>query len=234
MLTIYTEALLRFFSQIRWGGRPVPVVNSGPSRAHAHIKEWLEKQRGIKVSKASGEQTTPYPYIAVWRDPFAPVAELQSPATYRFAKDIEHGYGFSMRKPKAVKAGIDVNIYVKNVTQRDFIEYQFHTLFPQGHGVIPIDYGDTKWYKSPNEPFAFAKVLGKQYLRITLDSLTDNSTLEDGGLAGRTIRLTATGDLFGWIPFQPYAVPLVYTLEYLVCDENGQPIQEVVYDEEQV
>jgi hypothetical protein len=221
MLSIYDDALIRFFYQIKWGGRIIPVVLAGADRAHAQVKDWLEKNRGIFKSRSQGDTALPYPFIAVWKERWKEYSELVNPREIRMA-DGELGYGYAMRSPRPVQAGVDVNIYCYDLEQCAHIEMQILQLFPQNHAWIPIDYGDTRWYAPPNEGFSYAKILGQQKIRFVMEGLTDNSKLEDAGLGQREVRLTLSGNLFGWIPFQPYAVPVAKFIEVQLADSQTE------------
>lgn len=228
MLTIYQAALVRFFSQIKWGGSIVPVVLAGPDRAHAQVKDWLHKNKGIILSQADGETATPYPFIAVWMARFQTETLLVNPRHYRIVNPQE-GFGYAMRKPEAVKAAVDVNIYVEDLEQSNHLELQIRNLFINKHAWVTVDYDDPRWYEPPNDVFQFARILGQQKLRLVEEQLVDNTVLENSGLSGKEVRMTWSGEFFGWIPFQPYAVPVAETIEITLNDYNtGEEYSSVV------
>lgn len=224
MLNIYDDALIRFFGRLKYGGSIIPTVFAGPDRAHSQVAQWMEDNRGLKFSMAQGQRALPQPFIAVWRSRFTDFTELRNPALYRhFYTDEENGYGLAMMKPAPKKAQVDVNFYCGNQTQEEHIEMQIHaTLFPQVVSHITVDFDDPRWYKSPNEGFEYAKVLGQQKIQIRKESLVDNSSIEDSGMNQRELRMTLTCSLLAWIPFQPYAVPLARSIEYVVKEEVSQ------------
>lgn len=221
MMELYNDALLRFMSQIRWQGKPVPSVFAGADRAYSAIKDWLEKERGIRISTSAGEASVPYPFMAIWREPFQENAPLVSSGIFRIPSFPNAGYGFAMRSPRPVKARCDVNIYFKDKTQAEFLELQMRSLFINKISYITVDFNDTRWYQPPNDVYSYAKVLGYQDLLIEEDSLTDNSSLEDSGLRQREIRYTLSFNLSGWIPFQPYMVPLANEVIYEVREKTS-------------
>jgi len=234
MISMYTELLIRFFSQITWRRTPVPVVNASPDRAYGAMELWLQQHKKIKANSSRGHMALPKPFVAVWNNVFKETGELRNPSHYVF-KDLETGFATIMKKPKPVKSAVDVNFYLEDITQRNFFEYQIQTLFPDGNlAYVPVDYTSDEWYRPPNEDFTFAKLLGRQNLLLRMDNLADNSALEDSGLSGRTVRMTFTGTLSGWIPFQPYKVPLVYSTALVVCDEDGNELVSVTRDLEEL
>jgi hypothetical protein len=215
MLSIYDECVVRFFKQVKWYGREVPVVLAAPDRAFSQIKDWLTKARGEKMSSMMGEKTTPFPFIAVWIDPYQEDSQLFNPNVIRdIGVNPESGYGYAMRAPLPVTAGVSVNIYTDDMRMRRFIEYQLFNLFPQKLGWITVDFGDPKWYTPPDNVMEFAKILGEQKLRFMWESLSDNSTIEDSGLGDRSFRMTLSLTLHALIPFQPYAVPIARGLKF--------------------
>jgi len=217
MLDVYDDALLRFFRQVIWKGNSVPVVFAGADRAHSKIKEWLEKVRGLKASKAKTAQALPYPFIAIWREIFKP--EMSSPVLLRSGDPERKGYGFAMRRPTEDTSGVDINIYLDDLVQRNNLILQIKQMFANMQtSYIPIDFEDPKWYKPPNDIFEFAKVLGKADAQIDLESITDSSNIEDSGLNSKEIRLTLSCVLHGWTPFKPYKVPSVQEVEFSIRD----------------
>lgn len=220
MLTIYHAALVRFFSQIKWGGSIVPVVLAGPDRAHAQVKDWLQDNKGITLSQAEGEMALPYPFIAVWMTHFITNALLVNPRHYRIVNSQE-GFGYAMRKPEAVTTTVDVNIYVEDLEQCNHLELQIRNLFINKHAWVTVDYDDPRWYEPPNDVFQYARILGQQKLRLVEEQLVDTTTLESSGLSGKETRMTWSGKFFGWIPFQPYAVPVAKTIEIALTDYDG-------------
>ena len=206
----------------------MPVVSAGADRAYSVVQDWLKK-RGMNISKAHGGFATPYPFISVWKKVFKIEDALHNPGLFRnFARFEDDGFGYAMRKPKPVVADVHVNFYTNTVGQRDYMEMQVHNLFPSNNVLIPVDFEDPIWYQSPNEVFAYAKILGKQNIRLTFSSLEDTSTLENDGLLNKEIRMTLALVMHGWIPFQPYAVPLAQTIEYVVTDMEDNELVKVV------
>ncbi len=223
MLNLYDDALVRFFQQLRWQGSIIPIVVAGADRAHAQVKEWLKENKDLKISQACGETALPYPFIAVNLEPFIRDPELTNPGLHRnFAMQTEAGYGFAVRNPRAVKAPMEINFYFSSQEQSRHVEFQYYTLFPLDQAWVDVDYADPKWYLPPNEVFEFAKILGQRQLRLTVQGLVDNSSLEDSGLNQRELRFTLSGELYGWIPFQPYAVPIAQSLEYQLFEKDSE------------
>lgn len=224
MLEIYDDALIRFFSQLRWKGKAVPVVVAGPDRAHAQIHDWLRKNSTVSPSRSQGEYPTPYPFVAVDREVFKPNSGLYSPALLRNLHILrDEGYGFAVRRPKPVTAGVDVNMYFNDKVQADFFTVILHNLFPfPDRAWIPVDFTDPRWYRPPNDALEFCKIMGQQKLQFDLDSIVDSSSLERAGLERKEIRMTLSCTLHGWIPFQPYAVPLAKTIEIVVADDVSE------------
>ena len=223
MLNLYDDAVVRFFSQLRWQGPVLPVVVAGADRAHAQVKEWLLLNKDLEVSKACGETALPYPFCAVELAPFVSIKALENPGVYRhFAMLPEAGYGFAMKKPRPMKSTIAVNFYFSTQEQSRHIEFQLLNLFPQDQAWVDVDYTDPRWYEPPNQGFEFAKVLGQKKLRLTTQGIVDNSLLENSGLAQRELRFTLSGELYGWIPFQPYAVPIAKSVEYQLIERDSE------------
>jgi len=225
MLSIYDEAMIRFLAQVRWQGQVVPVVIAGADRAKAQVKDWLRDNRGIKISKAHSETAIPYPFMAVQLTPFKTDVTLANPAVLRrFAIQREAGYGFAVRKPKAVTSAVTTNMYFSSREQARHIEFQIYNLFQMEQAWVDVDYTDPKWYTPPNEGFEFAKILGQQSLRLQLQGIVDNTQLEDSGLNDIDYRYTMTCTMFGWIPYQPYAVPLAKSITYQIAEEDSEEV----------
>lgn len=222
MLTLYDEALVRFFQQIRWQGRLIPVVVAGPERAHAQVKEWLKVNNNLEMSQACGDRAMPYPFIAIYLGLFDEEPKLANPAIYRHVPDPRIGYGFAIRRPKPIKAQADVNVYFSSREQARHIEAQIHNLFPEKYAWVDINFDDARWYTPPNEGFQFARMWGQQMARIEHSGLVDNSSLEQSSLNDREIRYTLTCILHGWMPYQPYAVPLVNSFEIQLIEGDSE------------
>ena len=133
-----------------------------------------------------------------------------------------------MRRPAAIKWTFEVNLYFSSQEQSRHIEFQIFNLFPLSQAWVTVDYTDPKWYEPPNEQFEFAKVLGQQKLYLTKQGLVDNSTLEDSGLSQRELRFTLSGEVRGWIPFQPFAVPVVKCLEYQLIEQDSEQVLSII------
>jgi hypothetical protein len=228
---IYDDALIRFFGQLKWNGAPVPVVKGGADRAHSQAQQWLKKNRGVDRSKAVGATSIPYPFIAIWREPFTPDTALNNPSHYRIPLLPEEGIGVAVQKPQAVTSGVDVNIYTIDLAQANFLLFQLQSLFRLQKAWITIDFADSRWYQPPNNVFKFAQYLGQQKSRINYENVVDNSTVTQTTLDQKDIRHTVSCVLHGWLPYQPYSVPLVHQIRYEVYTEDGEPITVTVVEE---
>lgn len=221
MLGIYEEALVRFFSQIEWRNK-IPVVYAGSDRAHGTVAKWLKINRNIETSQLGGALPIPYPFAAVWRSRFTDDIPRRSMYHHRgFCKDIENGIAMTMRTPKSVVCDFDVNFYFDDELQMENIEWQIHNLFPDQVAWVTVDYKDPKWYEAPNERFTFAQVLGEQRIQLDLNNLVDSSSIEQSGLDQNEFRMTLSGNLHGYIPFQPYSRPIVKEVTFRVTEENS-------------
>jgi len=65
MLEIYSDALLRFFNQLRWHGKSIPCVFSGADRAYSQIRDWLKVDIGSTMGIAIHSIWIPGNYIGV-------------------------------------------------------------------------------------------------------------------------------------------------------------------------
>ena len=218
MMPIYDDAILRFMKQLTWLGKDIPIIFAGAERAYAQMREFLERERGVKGGSISSDSPMPYPFMAVWRDPFQEEPKMASLGLYRISLYKEEGYGLAMRRPLPMKAKCEVNIYCSDKTQWEFLEFQVRNLFRHGWSWVPVNFEDTRWYQPPNDVYQFAKVLGKQDVLFYEEGLTDNSQLENSGLQQRTLRFTLNFSIYGWLPYQPYTVPLVHKITVTTKD----------------
>lgn len=225
MMEIYNDALLRFFGQIKWNGKSVPAVFAGSDRAHSQIRDWWLRERKIEISTSAGEASIPYPFMAIYREPFQEAKEMVTNGIFRISSNISEGYGFAMKSPRPVKATCQTNFYCKDRTQMEILEFQVRSLFQGNTSWIPVNFTNPKWYQPPNDIFSFAKVLGYQDLLIEEGGLSDNSTIEDNGLKQREIRFTLSFTLYGWLPHQAYMVPLA---KNYVCELREASSEELL------
>ena len=230
MLNIFDDALIRFFSKMYYNG-PIPVVMAGPDRAQAAIEQWMKDNKKIVNSQLNAGRAIPYPYMAVWREVFTSDKERHNPNVQQnIALDVDKGVALSMKTPKSVMANVDVNIYLRDIDQKEHFEWQVHNTFPDDVGWVDIDFGDARWYPPPNHRFAFAKILGQMTLQLDLNEFVDNSNIEISKSEAREFRLTIGATLHAYLPFPPETLPVFQRLEVPIYNalDTTNPLSTVV------
>ena len=234
MLGIYKDALLRFFEQLEWSGRPIPLVFAPAHRAHSQIREWLAENRNFHTPLSAGEVAMPYPFGAITKAPFLEDPDRASLGHYRIKstnREVDHG--FVMRVPKDVTSDVDLNLYFDNEIQIDYVVMQLHNIFHNGNGWVTIDFSDPEWYQGPHKQFEYAKMLGEVTLQIDLNDITDSTSTEEAGLNESEFKYTVGCTLHGFIPLQPRAVPFAKGLTIDLVDQNTEEkLATVEYEEE--
>ena len=184
-----------------WEIVSIPRCFATPNRAFANMASVLTKFYGREVSV----ENIPLPFISISRetaviDPsrmtISPVrhAALQYYGSFitdeTSADDLINAADLSLRvvqvkHPVPIKITYQLDFWCKQHRHKDYLDVAWHRMFRNNIAYITVEF---------DEPF------GSKLVSVLPGGLTDNSELEGNEEFNRTLRMSGTMEVQGWIP----------------------------------
>jgi hypothetical protein len=211
-LRFYNEALDLWLRRlIVIDGRHIICVKSTPMRAFSTYKEILNNSLGQSNTPIDGSdiERFPLPFCNWTRGDVTPNAELQQNSfpirNIGFLDEDNKRRTAWSRYPKALNISYQIDFWTKYDTHMDYITQRIHEQF------LPVAVTYVR------HPFAAKDFV----MTMHMESLTDNSDLEQGDTEDRLLRSTLTLRVEAWQFFDIRQAPTFthLTQEYLNNDE---------------
>lgn len=227
------EAVRDFFKQTLWRGKPVPVVFAGPDRAHEEIRRMM-KRRGAGPDRQQADRAGYVPFMSLWIAPPKFHSQRFSPASVPFLINQETGNALKARFPRPVQTEVQVDLWCGSAgghAMAQLIESQVEMRFLAENILLPVDWGQAKWYREPYNVSEHARYFGKTKLNLITEGWSDTSDLE-AGEGPKEVRRTWSGRMEALIPHRPEEARLVGRVVMDICDYNHDLLDTVTVGEE--
>lgn len=230
MITPYQDALMKFFRRLKWLGQSVPVVYSGPDKAHAQMIQYMTKRKAattgkkvVELAKEFDEASIPRPFINVLMLYAGFDPDRYSPFVHRgIVIDEVRGLGLSVQDARPENFTVQADIWCgDDGHMANNLTGQIKSMFDADDLSLFVPFGDVKYYSPPYNTPEHCRYMGDITCRLVDEGISDNSQITGSTGTPKEIRQTFSGTLYGWLPRVPFEVKLVKSFTYTIEDDSG-------------